>query len=116
MGRQLWQKGLPDEIKNQHFDYIISTYAIHHLADKEKTNFIKSLSDLLNGKGKIVIGDISFENRDELEKSKEKYNDSWDDDEVYFVAEEIKESLNGKYSCIYIKISHCAGVLIVTNK
>lgn len=36
-----FSKGLPEEIKNHHFDFIISTYAIHHLSDKEKINFIK---------------------------------------------------------------------------
>ncbi|OOM15834.1 class I SAM-dependent methyltransferase [Clostridium saccharobutylicum] len=111
-----FSKGLPDEIKNKHFDYIISTYAIHHLTDKEKIKFIESLSSLLNVNGKILIGDVSFETRNKLEKSKEKYSDSWDNDEVYFVAEEIKKSLNSKYNCRYIKISHCAGVLVVTER
>jgi putative AdoMet-dependent methyltransferase len=63
-----FSKELPDEIKNGHFDYIISTYAIHHLEDKDKINFIKMLSFLLNRTGKILLGDISFETRDQLEK------------------------------------------------
>ncbi|HAZ37954.1 MAG TPA: SAM-dependent methyltransferase [Clostridiaceae bacterium] len=111
-----FSKGLPDEIKNSHFDYIISTYAIHHLTDKKKISFIKSLFNILNPKGKIIIGDISFETRDELERSKAKYKEFWDNDEVYFVAEEIKEILNDKYYCTYIKISHCAGILTVRNR
>lgn len=31
-------KGLPSEIRNHHFNCIISTYAVHHLKDKEKVN------------------------------------------------------------------------------
>lgn len=111
-----FSKGLPDEIKDYHFDYIISTYAIHHLTDKEKINFIKSLSSMLSKKGKILIGDVSFETRNELEISKEKYKEFWDNDEFYFIAEEIKESLNNDYFCKYIEISHCAGILTIENK
>ncbi len=111
-----FSNGLSDEIKNNNFDYIISTYAIHHLTDKEKINFLKSLSPLLNTEGKILIGDVSFENRNELEESEEKYKESWDNEEFYFVADEIREILNNKYYCMYTKISHCAGVLTVTNK
>lgn len=110
-----FSKGLPDEIRNCHFDYIISTYAIHHLTDKEKINFIKLLSSMLNVGGKIFIGDVSFETRNELERSKGKYKEIWDNDEVYFVAEEIKGILDSEYSCKYIKISHCAGILAVAN-
>jgi 2-polyprenyl-3-methyl-5-hydroxy-6-metoxy-1,4-benzoquinol methylase len=111
-----FSKGLSDEIEKSKFDFIISTYAIHHLTDKEKISFIKLLTSLLNANGKILIGDISFETRNELEVSKEKYKESWDNDEIYFVADEIKESLMDKYSCMYIKISHCAGILSITNK
>jgi len=107
-----FSKGLPDKIKNHYFDYIISTYAIHHLTDEGKISFIKSLSTLLNEKGKILIGDVSFRTRNELEKSKDQY---WDNDEFYLVAEEIKKHLGNEYFCDYLKISHCAGVLTIFN-
>lgn len=109
-------KGLPDEIKNHKFDYIISTYAIHHLTDEEKIKFIKSLSNLLNTNGEILIGDVSFETREELEECRNRYKNSWDNDEVYFIADEVMKSLNDTCYCTYIKISHCAGILTVTNK
>lgn len=111
-----FSKGLPDEIKNNHFDYIISTYAIHHLLDEEKIIFIKSLLPLLNEKGKILIGDVSFDTRNDLEKCKEKYNEHWDKDEFYFVAEEIQDNLRIEYYCKYTKISLCAGILTIANK
>ncbi len=110
-----FSKGLPEEIKSCHFDFIITTFAIHHLTDEEKISFIKSLASLLNKNGKIIIGDVSFETKNDLEKSKEKYKDIWDNDEIYLVAEEIKEKLNRGYVCKYTKISHCAGILSIEN-
>jgi putative AdoMet-dependent methyltransferase len=112
---QDFSNGLPDEIKNHRFDFIISTYAIHHLTDKEKINFIKSLLPSLNKTGMILLGDVSFETRTQLEKCKAKYNEYWDNDEVYFTSEEIKSNLNNEYLCEYIQISHCAGVLTIVN-
>lgn len=110
-----FSKGLPNEIKYNKFDYIINTYAIHHLKDEEKINFIKLLSSKLSAKGKIIIGDVSFETRKQLEKCKEKYKDYWDNEEYYFVSEEIIEKLK-EFNCEYIKLSHCAGILNVSNK
>jgi putative AdoMet-dependent methyltransferase len=110
-----FSKGLPDKIKNHCFDFIISTYAIHHLTDKEKINFIKSIFPLLNKTGIILLGDVSFETRNKLEKCKAKYNEYWDNDEFYFTAEEIKSNLNNEYLCEYIQISHCAGVLTIVK-
>lgn len=108
--------GLPNEIKNHNFDYIISTYAIHHLTDIEKINLIKLLLTMLNDNGKILIGDVAFKTRVELDKCKEKYNQYWDNEEIYLVAEEIIKYLNDEYFCDYIKISHCAGVLTISKK
>ena len=108
--------GLPNEVKSNHFDYIISTYAFHHLADKEKIGFIELLATLLNENGKILIGDISFETRDKLKRAKEEYKEYWDDDEFYFIAEDMMEKLSDKYLCMYTKVSHCAGVLTISNK
>jgi len=112
---QNFSKNLPNEIINHHFDFIISTYAIHHLTNKEKINFIKSLFPLLNKDGMILLGDVSFETRNQLETCKAKYNEYWDNDEFYFTAEEIKNNLNDEYFCEYIQLSHCAGVLTIAN-
>jgi putative AdoMet-dependent methyltransferase len=85
------------------------------LTDEEKINFIELLSNMLTNTGKILLGDVSFETKDKLERCKEKYNKDWDNDEFYFIAEEIEKLLDDKYSCSYIKISQCAGVLSITN-
>ena len=111
-----FSKGLPAEIKHHFFDFIISTYAIHHLTDTQKISFIKSLASMLNENGKILIGDVSFDTRIEYNESRERYHQIWDNDEFYFVAEEIKKNLNNEFLCEYTKISHCAGILTIRNK
>lgn len=107
--------GLPIEIISNKYDYIISTYAIHHLSDEEKIGFIKSLLKLLNSNGKILIGDVSFETSQKLEQCKEMYKEIWDNEEIYFIANEMMKSFNELYYCSYDKISHCSGVLTVVN-
>lgn len=105
-----FSKGLPEEIKDNSFDYIISTYAMHHLEDEEKNEFIEKLENCLNKDGKIIIGDIAFKTRELLEKCKAKYNEYWDDEEIYFVFEELKEFLFNK-NISFTEISHCSGVI-----
>ena len=107
-------KGLPPELLNKKFDLIVSTYALHHMTDNEKATFIPSLFELLNDDGPIIIGDVSFQNREELENCKAKYSDDWDDDEFYFVFTELSKSLSDKCSMSYHQISHCAGILEVS--
>jgi putative AdoMet-dependent methyltransferase len=111
-----FSNGLPDEIKNKNFDFIVSTYAFHHITDKEKVEFIILLCSLLNEAGEILIGDVSFETRNDSKLCKLKYDNYWDDDENYLVSDEMKEILNDRYFCDYVKIAHCSGVLSVMNK
>ena len=109
-----FSKGLPEEIKDNSFDYIISTYAMHHLKDEEKNEFIEKLESYLNKDGKIIIGDIAFKTRELLEKCKANYNEYWDDEEIYFVFEELKESLYNK-NISFTEISHCSGVIQISK-
>ncbi|MBS4172836.1 class I SAM-dependent methyltransferase [Bacillus sp. FJAT-49736] len=106
--------GLPVEVKGQKYDYIISTYALHHLTDERKLEFIKDLLPLLKVGAKVFIGDISFQTRADLEECKQESIAYWDDDEYYFVADEFMHSLNGIVQCEYYSMSHCGGVFILS--
>ncbi|MFQ6731355.1 class I SAM-dependent methyltransferase [Virgibacillus tibetensis] len=105
--------GLPPEILGKKYDSIISTYALHHLTDKEKIVFITNLIPLLKKDGKIFIGDISFETREQLNKCRQDSIEYWDDDEFYFVYDEINSSLENE--CEFYPISRCGGVFIISE-
>lgn len=104
-----FSKELNDEIKKVKFDFIIATYSLHHLRDEEKIKLIIKLYQLLNENGSIIIGDIAFETRNELNKCKIKYEDEWDDEEYYFIYDDIKKMI--PYENTFEKISFCSGVI-----
>ena len=104
--------GLDEALLTNRYDAIIATYSLHHLVDEDKIDFIKSLLPLLNDRGKILIGDVAFRTRDELEDCKLQAGNFWDDEEFYFVYDEMKD----KFSTItFNQISHCAGIIIIEN-
>lgn len=107
-----FSKGLPPEFQAEKFDYIISTYAIHHLNDDKKIEFITKLRDSLKEKGKLIIADISFETDEKRNECKRKYADKWDIDEFYMAATDISVKLKAQgFNVEYTQISSCAGVL-----
>lgn len=103
-------KGLPKELEGQRFDFIITTYAIHHLTDEEKISFIKLLKTHLNPNGKILIGDVAFETAKDMEACMEQAGDEWDDEEFYIVAEDLKKFFPNME---FKKISFCGGVAVI---
>lgn len=63
---------------------------------------------LLNDRGCLYIGDVAFDTRTSLQKCKEEVGDEWDDDEIYFVIDELKlhfPTMN------FDKISNCSGII-----
>ena len=103
-----FSKGLAKELTNQKYDMIVATYSLHHLTDEQKADFIKSLVPLLNDCGTIYIGDIAFNTRAELEECKKLAGEEWDDEEIYFVFDEMKKVFpKMEFECI----SFCSGLL-----
>lgn len=102
--------GLDEALFTNKYDAIIATYSLHHLADEDKIDFIKSLLPLLNDGGKILIGDVAFRTRDELEACKHQAGKSWDDEEFYFIYDEFK---NYFPKATFNQISHCAGIITI---
>ena len=105
-----FSRGLDKNLLTKKYDAIIATYSLHHLADEDKVDFIKSLLPLLNDGGKILIGDVAFNTRHELEICKNQAGSDWDSEEFYFVYDEIKDSFpNSSFD----QISHCAGIITI---
>jgi putative AdoMet-dependent methyltransferase len=104
--------GMPDLLKGKLFDYIICTYAIHHLQDEQKLTFILELLDYLSPDGKILIGDVAFETKAEYEKCKSENIGVWDDDEIYPTLEVFRGSFR---NVTFEKISFCSGVFCFTK-
>lgn len=107
-----FSKGLAEPLRYQHYDYIIATYSLHHLTDGQKTAFLRELMEHLNAGGKILIGDVAFETRAELNKCRQAVGDEWDNEEVYFVIDELRGVFPG---FCFEKVSYCAGILTLSR-
>ena len=105
-----FSKGLVEPLQNRHYDYIVATYSLHHLTDAQKSVFLTELRDHLKENGKIMIGDVAFETRKDLERCRLAAGDAWDDEEIYFVAEELRKDLPG---LSFMQVSDCAGILML---
>ena len=104
---------VPDLLAGQTFDCIIAVYALHHLPDAEKYALLTALREHLKPEGVIVLGDVSFPDRDGLEAVREAYEEDWDDSEFYLVREELEQALP-QFDVDCIPISFCADVLILS--
>lgn len=103
-----FMKGLVPELKQNTYDAIVATYSLHHLTDEKKVTLIKELLLLLNDEGCIYIGDVAFGTRAELENCKALLGNEWDDDEFYFVADELAKSFS---RVRFDQFSFCSGLL-----
>lgn len=105
-------EGLAAPLQNRKYDFIISTYALHHLTDSQKCVFLSELRGSLKETGKILIGDVAFRTRADLNRCRQEAGDEWDEDEIYFVAEEMKDAFP---ELSFTQISHCAGILTLAR-
>ena len=105
-----FSKGLVEPLRDRRYDYIVATYSLHHLTDTQKRVFLSELRDHLKENGKIIIGDVAFETRKDLQRCRLAAASAWDDDEIYFVAEELRKDLP---DLSFTQISDCAGVLML---
>lgn len=108
--RHDFSAGYPDFLQAEAFDFIVCTYAIHHLEDPQKLRLINALFSHLSAGGLLLIGDVAFESAAEQDACRSKYEDEWDEDEFYMVKEVLQPSLP---HMTFEKISFCAGVFTI---
>jgi len=103
-------QGLVEPLLAQNYDFIVATYSLHHLTDEQKFCFLHMLRDHLNPGGQILIGDVAFDNRSQLEQCRKDTGDKWDDDEIYFVVDDLTREFP---ELGFKQLSHCSGVLSI---
>lgn len=99
--------GLAEPLLQRSYDFIIATYSLHHLTDEQKITFLQSLTDLLKADGLILIGDVAFTNRADLVSCQKKAGEEWDDEEIYFVFDELMKVFP---KMKFDQVSYCAGL------
>ncbi len=107
-----FSQGLAEPLRRQSYDFIVATYSLHHLTDGQKIDFLRILQSRLNENGRIVIGDVAFETRAELDQCRQKAGSEWDEEEIYFVADELREFFP---NLSFKQVSYCAGVLVLAR-
>lgn len=103
--------GLPPELLGRTYDRILSTYTVHHLPDREKAGFLAGLLPLLAPGGQLLVGDVAFGTRGQLEACRARSGDDWDGEEFYLVYEELREHFPQMQ---FEAVSHCAGIVRLT--
>ncbi len=104
--------GLAEPLRALRFDFIVASYSLHHLTDERKRSLLAELRGYLRDGGKILIGDVAFRSRAELEACRTEAGEEWDDEEFYFVVDELKTAFP---DLLFLPKSSCAGVLILKN-
>ena len=105
--------GLPAELNDSKFDCIISSYAIHHITDRQKITFITQLMHHLNKNGWTLLGDVAFENEQAMQDVKAKTS-GWDESEHYMIADQMVASLSkAGIATKFLRTSSCSGVLSI---
>lgn len=107
-----FSEGLVPQLARMRYDFIIATYSLHHLTDEQKVSLLHTLCGCLKPGGKILIGDVAFETRAALEECRAAAGAEWDEDEIYFVADELRESFA---RLRFEQISACAGVIEIAD-
>ena len=106
-------QGLVEPLLTRRYDFVAATYSLHHLTDAQKVSFLRVLRGHLNPGGQILIGDVAFETRAQLEQCRKDAGDEWDDEEYYFVSDELKKAFP---TLVFKRISCCAGVLSLAQQ
>lgn len=106
-------RGLAAPLLENRYDAVISTYALHHLTDGEKAALLQTLRDLLKPGGRVLIGDVAFQDRAAQDRCRLASGDAWDEDEHYFIYEDLLSALP---DLTFTQLSPCAGLLTLARK
>lgn len=98
------------------FNHIVSAYTFHHFPLQEKVSLLMCLlNHHLHLDGKLVIGDIAFQDAAAEDQLRRQLGDEWEQ-EYYWLADESLSALAAAgIRAEYTQVSSCAGVFLITK-
>jgi putative AdoMet-dependent methyltransferase len=104
----------PGELLESSFDRILSTYLFHEFKQPVKIRLLRRLATCLARGGKIVIGDIAFEDDAARIVAMNQYPDAWDEEEEPWAAsEDLRALADANLQGSYTQVSSCGGVFVI---
>jgi putative AdoMet-dependent methyltransferase len=97
------------------YDCISSAFVFHHLRLEDKVRLVQKLAaeHLLPG-GKLLVADVAFPTRREMETAHSRNVEQWDREEHYWAADETLAKFQGL--CLdarYVQVSFCCGIFAI---
>ncbi len=116
-GAQFFQHDLAADfpaVLQRPFERIVSAYVFHHFPLDQKVRLLLNLHARLAPGGRLLIGDISFQDADARERVRLQAGEDWDE-EFYWLAEESLAALRlAGLPAQYTQVSSCAGVYLLS--
>ncbi|MFW9953815.1 MAG: class I SAM-dependent DNA methyltransferase [Candidatus Thorarchaeota archaeon] len=98
------------------FDRIVSAYVLHHFDLQTNLKLIPRMVNYLTPDGFILIGDVSFTTLEDHDTARKNLQGLWDEDEHYFVANELCEGLRRmNLEISYEQVSLYGGIYHITR-
>lgn len=97
------------------FDRIVSGYVFHHFELSTKVGLCKELATRhLTSDGKLILADLSFRNRSEMEAFARSIGPLWEQEPYWLADESIGAAEDAGLKATYVQVSACAGVYTIT--
>jgi putative AdoMet-dependent methyltransferase len=104
----------PAELLGASFDRVLSTYLFHEFKLPVKVDLLRRLSGRLSSGGRIVIGDLAFQDEAARAAAMAQHPDAWDEEEEpWSAAEDLPVLAAAGLPGSFEQISSCAGVFSI---
>jgi putative AdoMet-dependent methyltransferase len=104
-------------IAGQRFDVVASAYVFHEFDLEIRLSIIARLvEEHLKPGGRVVVADLSFTTRADMDATQAELKGIWDDEEFYWSAEEAVPAIRRRgFSVAYTPVPPFAGVYVIAS-
>ena len=103
---------MPEAAYSQQFDVVVCTYIMHTTGGDDRLWTIEDFTSMLTQGGRVIIGDVCFWTTAEREICRRRCRNEWDSEASYIVYDEFRKLFQDNCTR-FIRISHCAGVILL---